>query len=74
MGNLHVCPDCFGDESIKQFVRDNAVFASCDFCTCQSINPTAASWNAVLAFIREGLEWWWTTEASDLPYETFSNW
>lgn len=71
MEHRHVCSDCFGDESIKQFVRDRAASTSCDFCARQSTSPTAAPWEAVVAFIREGLESWWTTDLNDLPIEPF---
>ena len=71
--NPHVCGDCFRDESIKQFVYDNAVSDQCDFCGRRKDSPVAAPWNAVLAFIREGLEFYWTTDVDDLPIEPFDD-
>jgi hypothetical protein len=69
MKNLHVCGNCFRDESIQRFVRDNAVADQCDFCSGHTDGPGAAPWEQVLAFIKEGLESCWTTEVDDVPFD-----
>jgi len=51
-----VCDECFEDEAIQQFVRDNADETKCSYCGRESEQPIAVSINEVLELISESLQ------------------
>jgi len=60
VGEKYVCPDCFEDEDIKNFVIDTAESMTCSYCDSQSDHgPIAAPIDAVLELIIDGIKLEW---------------
>ena len=66
----YVCPDCFDDDGLREFVQENAVAEECSFCGVRGDGPIAAEISNVLAHIRECIEQEYDDAANCLPYES----
>lgn len=66
----NVCPDCFDDEGLKDFVRCKVRANACTFCANESDTPIAASMGDVLDYINECLRLEYDMAEEYLPYET----
>jgi Zn ribbon nucleic-acid-binding protein len=53
---MHVCPDCFEDQALKEFIEDAASATSCDFCGAASDQNIAAPLIDVFLRMNESLE------------------
>ena len=53
--DLAVCGDCFTDEAIRGFIKENATDDECSFCGATSEEPIAAPIREVAEFIEEGI-------------------
>jgi len=70
-GDKYVCWKCFGDYAIKEFIKNEAKYLSCDYCKGTSRNkPIAAHINDVIEFILDGIETEWGDPANSMSYES----
>jgi len=55
VGDDYICPNCFDDHAIKEFIRNNASETKCSYCESQSRKPNSASLGNVIEFIMQGI-------------------
>jgi hypothetical protein len=55
VGDKYVCPKCFEDYAIQDFIRSSASEKCCSYCGKRSRSPIAAEMDEVLSFIARGL-------------------
>ncbi|HLY22029.1 MAG TPA: HEPN-associated N-terminal domain-containing protein [bacterium] len=68
---MYVCPNCFGDEELRNFIEGAAAALECDFCGARSDVPIAASLDVVADHIAEYLHLEYTDPAdSGLPFDS----
>jgi hypothetical protein len=65
----YVCPDCFNDEALKRIAHANAVRSECGFCDCRSSVPIAAPLDVLVASVRDGLQWCYTTDTQQVEFD-----
>jgi hypothetical protein len=70
VGNKFVCPDCFDDYAIKEFVVVNAVANQCSYCEQTADAPIAAEMDEVISFISEGIHREYEAPVHNVHYET----
>jgi len=59
-GNKYVCDKCFGDYALQEYIRENAVSDTCDYCGRSSDdNEIAAQLHEVVGFILQGIRYEW---------------
>lgn len=59
IGDKYVCPDCFDDYAIKDFITKNAEKTACDYCGNSSPKAIAAPIDEVLHIIMDGIRSEW---------------
>ncbi len=64
-----VCTDCFEDETIKNFIRENSKDEKCTFCGAESDKSDVASLVVVLPFIEEKIHNEYDRAINCLPYD-----
>ena len=67
IGDKFVCEACFGDEAIKDFIRQHAKPKRCDYCGQDSehTDARAVPIDEVMPIIFEGLEAEWADPTED---------
>lgn len=71
VGEKFVCPDCFEDYAIQEFIVASASSEECSYCGKSAAEPIAAHMNDVLEFIAEGISHeWGNPENEGVPYES----
>ncbi|GIN20531.1 hypothetical protein J1TS3_16650 [Siminovitchia fordii] len=40
LGDKNVCSECFGDDAIKEFIKNNAISSYCDYCDTVNENTS----------------------------------
>src|SRR6266566_9996277 len=74
----YVCPECFQEDFLKEFVRDHAEVSECDYCGSTAEELTgdeaaliAAPFDSVMEIIAEGLQSEWNDADNEcIPYES----
>src|SRR5215472_9904079 len=74
----YVCPECFDEEFLKEFVRERAETSECDYCGSTAEELTgdkaaliAAPFDCVMEIIAEGLQSEWNDADNEgVPYES----
>ena len=66
----NVCPECFDDDGLKDFIESNVRANACTFCANESNTPIAASMVDTLDYINECLRLEYDMAEEYLPYET----
>ena len=64
-----VCPGCFTDPHLKEFVRDHAVERTCDFCGARGRKLLAARLTEVTEFMEERILRHYDRAVDNLPYD-----
>lgn len=59
IGDKYVCPDCFEDKAIKDFIKLEATEYLCDYCKNENSEIITAAIDKVLEFIMEGIFFEW---------------
>ena len=70
IGEKYVCPQCFGDYAIKEFIMANAVANDCSYCEETATEALAARMDDVLSFIAEGLHREYEDPVKGVGYES----
>lgn len=72
VGDKYVCKECFFDNAIKSFIKDNATSFKCDYCGKKSREKNiAAAIDEVLGLIVNSIEYEWGDPNDEgVPYET----
>jgi len=70
VGEKFVCPECFEDYAIKEFIEAHASSDECSYCGKTGDEPIAAHMDDVLAYIAEGIGSEWNMPEAELPYES----
>src|SRR5438874_2707117 len=70
IGEKWVCPRCFEDYAIRRFIRENACFNICSYCSRRSRKPIATEINDVLSFIAEGLNREYEPPENHVPWDS----
>lgn len=67
IGDKFVCEDCFGDDAIKEFIRQNAEVKYCDYCgqNSEDSDVYAVPIDKVMNVIIEGIEQEWADPNED---------
>lgn len=67
IGEKFVCEACFGDDAIKDFIRQNAERKHCDYCgqNSEDSDVCAAPIDKVMGVIAEGIEQEWAEPTAD---------
>jgi hypothetical protein len=66
----NICSDCFTDETIKNFIKENATSAKCDYCGKKSRKKMAAKFDDVMGVIVKGIALDWTDpDSGGITYE-----
>lgn len=68
-GELYVCADCFDDEFMKDFIKENATEQECTYCEGRDDKPIATSMNAVLEIIGSAISYCFASPESSLLRE-----
>lgn len=64
-----VCDQCFSDEAIAAYVRENVVSEKCDFCGRTADEPIAAIADDVAGLIMDGVKTEWVDPVEELAYD-----
>jgi len=64
---MDVCDECVDEEALKEFIRDNAVSESCDFCGRESDEPIACDFDDFKEVIAAGIAVDWTDALNFMP-------
>jgi hypothetical protein len=71
LGDKYVCADCFNDDALARFVKENASSHECDYCGRTSKRrPIAAPIDDVVEYIDAGLRSEWGDPNNELPYDS----
>jgi hypothetical protein len=67
IGDKFVCEACFGDDAIKDFIRQHSGATHCDYCgrNSEDSGVCVAPIDTVMAVIVEGIEQEWAEPAAD---------
>jgi hypothetical protein len=68
VGEKYVCPNCFDDYAIKDFIETHATACNCNYCENAAEHPIAAEMDEVLSFISEGLHREYEDPANSVGY------
>lgn len=70
-GDKHVCDKCFGDYALQEYIRENAVSDTCDYCgrSSDDNNSIAAQLHEVVAFILQGIRYEWDEPVNCVGWE-----
>lgn len=66
----YVCYECFGDNAIREFIKDNAVEPFCSFCGKRSKKEISAPLKDVVSFMELCIQEEYDDPANCLPYES----
>ncbi len=69
VGKKWVCPDCFNDEGISEFVKQNGKQNKCSYCQHHFEGNCCAPIDDVIAFIVECIEQHYDIPENELPYD-----
>lgn len=71
IGEKWVCPNCFDDYAIKEFIKDHAEEKHCDYCGRKSRKIISAPIDEVLHHIMDGIHSeWGAPENEGVPWES----
>jgi hypothetical protein len=54
-----ICSDCVSDDWLKQWIEDEASSNTCSFCDAQADHPIAASFEAFVGQVMNGVRFYW---------------
>ena len=70
IGEKYVCPNCFDDYAIKDFINENAEKNDCDYCGASSPKAISAPIDEVLHLLMDGIHLeWGAPEDEGVPWE-----
>jgi len=70
IGNKFVCDECFDDYALKEFIRQNAEEAYCDYCERSLDSEIAAPIDHVMEHIANGIYSEWDHPVNEVGWDS----